>query len=177
LEDAELNKALGPYKVEDRGEHYIVLRYSQSLYRNIYIYTAVWVFIAIILGKAVLTLPATAFLIFAFMYFPFCFLFRYIAIKNPIFVSAEQDELKLKYKNYFGGEREINYSSQELESVEPYQMVSKQTWVTSIRINISNKRSEQIFFSSGEKKIAVQRSKDLALLFSEILGIKLLNYS
>jgi hypothetical protein len=172
--DTDLVKALGPYKIVEKTNFLLKLKYSRSLHINIYIYTIMWIGIAIYLQYSEVPWSTILVVSFVLAYIAFCFLFRYIAIKNAFFVIAEKGQIKLKYKKFFNGERDVSYNAQDLRGIEPFYVAVKQTMVTSIRIHLVNGTEEQLFFASGEKPLAKQRSEMIASLFSQVTGIQLL---
>jgi hypothetical protein len=118
----------------------------------------------------------SAFAVFLILaaYLAFCALFRYIAIKNAILVTAEKGQVRLTYKTFCFGESEESYDLQTLAGIQPYHFVSKQTVVAAIRIVLINGKDEFLYFASSEKSLAMQRSETIAALFAQVIGIQFL---
>jgi hypothetical protein len=172
MEDIELVKALGPYKIVEKTDFSFIIQFSR-MHTNIYIYTVIWICIAIYLAISDVQLSALAVILIAAAYLAFCLLFRYIAIKNAFLVTAERGQVRLKYKNFFRGEREVLYDSHTLLGIQPSYCVTKQTAVASMRIHLTEGKEEELFFAGSDKSLALQRSEMIASIFAQVLGIKL----
>jgi hypothetical protein len=175
MNDDKLANALVPYKIIEKINSTLFLEYAQSLHKYIYIWSSVWAGIFILFGKKLIELPIIVPVIFISLYIVFCILFRFLAIRNPIFIDAKKGLLKLTYKNFLLGEREVSYNSQVLKVVRPSPIAVKLSVTASIEVYFDTNKYVEFIFANSEKSLGIQRSKDIALLFSQVLGIQLQN--
>jgi hypothetical protein len=141
---------------------------------NIYIFTGIWIGIFISLGFSDVPFSLLLIVLVLLPYLAFCALFRYIVIKNPVVIHVERGQLKLQYKKFFHGDRNVVHNVQALRGVQPFPMPVKQFMIASVRIRLTNGSDEQFFFAQSEKLTAIERSKTIASMLSQVLGIQLL---